>query len=73
MCGPTLRCQKNAQYCSITMGGPIGASPLYQCRATPTACLPTSTCACLQTQSIAGSSSCVQGGAGELTITLQAP
>lgn len=72
-CGPSLRCPTSAQYCYVIMGGAITNPPSYQCRATPNACLPVPTCACLQGQSIAGSSNCQMAGAGELTVTLQAP
>ena len=80
LCGPTLRCQKDAQYCRAVSGGPIGADPSYQCRATPNACLPAPSCSCLEGQPGAGagagagatSATCQQGGAGELTVTFQA-
>jgi hypothetical protein len=72
-CGPTLSCQKNAQYCHTTSGGPAGSTTTYQCRATPTACLPTPTCMCLQAETSIIAISCQQGAAGELTVVTALP
>ena len=73
MCG-TGRCQKNAQYCYVIMGGAAGNPPSYQCRETPASCLSSPTCACLQNaQPVAVTGNCQQGGTGELTVTLLAP
>ena len=70
-CGPSLRCQTYAQYCDATIGGAVGSTGSYRCTALPAACTTTRTCACLQSQGVPGS--CVQSGAGELTVTLAAP
>jgi hypothetical protein len=73
-CGPTLRCQTNAQYCHVQEGGAITNPPVYQCRATPATCLPTPTCTCLRNQGLA-ESVCSEGdaGAGQVTTRLQVP
>ncbi|HET6148196.1 MAG TPA: hypothetical protein VFH68_11750 [Polyangia bacterium] len=73
-CGPTLRCQINAQYCHVQEGGAITNPPVYQCRVTPATCLPTPTCPCLRTQGLA-EIVCSDGdaGAGQVTTRLQVP
>ena len=53
------------------MGGAVGAAASYRCTALPTACKTTPTCACLQSQSVAGT--CAMAGQGEVTVTLLAP
>lgn len=72
-CGPTLLCQKNAQYCHQMTGGPVGSTTSYQCRATPTSCLPAPTCACLKTAAVTGADLCTQAAAGELTVMVPLP
>jgi hypothetical protein len=72
-CGPNLRCQGYAQYCDVITGGALGASSTYRCTALPAACKTTPTCACLQTQNVAGSGNCTMGAQGEVTVTLLAP
>jgi hypothetical protein len=73
-CGPTLRCQTNAQFCRVQMGGAVGIPPSYQCRATPDACRPTPSCQCLRNQGVA-ETLCAEGdaGTGQITTTLLAP
>ena len=73
MCGPSLRCQGYVQYCEVTMGGAQGSAASHRCSALPTACKTTPTCACLQTQGVAGSASCTMAGQGDVTVTLPAP
>ena len=72
-CGPNLRCQGFAQYCDVTTGGALGSGSSYRCTALPAACMTTPTCACLQTQGVAGSGNCTMAGQGAVTVTLLAP
>jgi hypothetical protein len=72
-CGPDLRCQGFAQYCDVTSGGAVGAGSSYHCTALPAACTTTPTCACLQTQGVAGSGNCAMAAQGAVTVTLLAP
>jgi len=75
-CGPSLRCQINQQYCYSITGGAVGNPPSYQCRAVPMACLPTPTCKCLRDQGANGNlceDAAGDAGAGQITVTLQAP
>ena len=68
-----LQCQSYTQYCEITIGGVPGSIPSYRCPATPTACSPTPTCSCFQSQGVPGGSGCAQTIAGQVTVTLAAP
>jgi hypothetical protein len=71
-CGAAgLRCQTNAEYCNIVVGGIPTSQPTYACVAVPASCRPTPTCSCLLQQNVPGS--CTQASAGELTMTLAAP
>ncbi len=75
-CGPTLRCPNSAQYCYSVVGGAVGNPPSYQCRTTPTACLPHPTCTCLRDQNAGGticSDAAGDAGTGQITVTLEAP
>jgi hypothetical protein len=66
-CGSSLQCQVSAQYCHVTVGGPVGSDAYYECRAFPTSC-GTRSCQCFS-----GSSTCVQSSSGDVTVTVYAP
>jgi hypothetical protein len=69
-CGPNTRCPFNSSYCRTTSGGPVGTPTTYECKDVPKDCLPTPTCACLQTASQPGS--CTSSGVGALTLSIAA-
>jgi len=63
-------CNFATQYCSVTVGGPVGNPPSYQCVSLPAGCGSSPTCACLQ--GVACASQCTQSDGG-LTATCFAP
>jgi hypothetical protein len=65
-------CQKNAQYCELTVDSAARAS--YRCAAAPAACQTALTCACLESQGIdATTANCALEGAGELLVVVSTP
>ena len=68
-CGD-LRCQNGQQYCETSLPGMAGAAT-YACKATPSACLPTPTCACLAPSTTGGT--CQELGSAQLRVTFAAP
>jgi hypothetical protein len=72
-CGPSDACAVNAQYCFQFSPGVPAIPPTYTCLAVPPACMPTPTCACLQSQGIAGSATCAESAPGALRVSVAAP
>jgi hypothetical protein len=64
-------CNYATQYCAVTVGGPVGAQPSYQCASLPAACASDPSCACLSGKVGCGNL-CSQADGG-VTITCQAP
>ena len=75
-CGPSLRCQTNAQYCYSVAGGAVTRPPSYECRTTPATCLPVPSCTCLRNQNLATTvctDSTGDAGSGQITTTELVP
>jgi hypothetical protein len=52
----------------------IPALPVtYTCLPIPSACQATPTCACLQTQAVAGAGTCTEASPGALQVSIAAP
>jgi hypothetical protein len=71
-CGSSS-CEVDAQFCLQASGGIPSIPPTYTCLPVPSACLPTPTCSCLQSQGIAGAATCAEVSPGALRVTLAAP
>lgn len=67
------QCHSYAQYCVVASGGTPPGSSSINCTAVPPACLPTPTCACLQSQGVVTGGTCAQSGTGQLTVTFALP
>jgi len=67
--GIGVECWSYTQYCEITNSS--SGSVSFRCQETPAACRSTPTCGCLQSQNVSGN--CMEGGAGEVTVTIAAP
>ena len=69
-CGDTVRCDRNAEYCQQSSGGPI-AGTRYACRPIPAACIVEPSCACLAPEPGAGE--CRPVGDGSFVVTINTP
>jgi hypothetical protein len=63
----------NAQFCLEIFSGIATIPAQYTCLPVPSACMPTPTCSCLQSQGVAGAADCREISAGALRVTLAAP
>jgi hypothetical protein len=77
-CG-SLACQRHVDVCVVTVGGPVGSTPTYACKATKDlggTCLNgIADCSCLDASSLgcSGASCCTADADHQETITIQAP
>jgi hypothetical protein len=46
-CGSELVCDPATQYCSVSLGGPVGVPATYACAGVPDACPSPATCECV--------------------------